>query len=68
MRSIRAPSRYGYAEIVAFAFSVAKSINEDEPRTYNEAVTSKDKDKWLSAMKEEIQVTFGTRILNKVFI
>ena len=40
---------------MAFAFSVTKSINEDEPMSYKEAVTSKDKDKWLSAMKEEIQ-------------
>ena len=54
-RSVRAPSRYDYADIIAFTFSVAESINEDEPMTCYEAITNKDKDKWLSAMKEEIQ-------------
>lgn len=54
-RSIKVPSRYGYADIMAFAFSVAEDIGDEEPRTYRDAVTGKEKEKWLVAMNEEMQ-------------
>ena len=53
-RSIRVPSRYGYADIMAFAFLIAEDISEDEPKTYTKAVTGKNKDKWLIVMNEEM--------------
>ena len=43
-RSVKTPSRYGYADIMAYAFSVAEEMDTDEPKTYRDAVTSKDKE------------------------
>ncbi|TXG68420.1 hypothetical protein EZV62_003355 [Acer yangbiense] len=40
-REHRAPVRYGYADLISFALTVAEDINENEPRNFNEAVRSK---------------------------
>ena len=41
-RHVKAPNRYGYTDLIAFAFSVADKLCTDEPRSYNEAITRKD--------------------------
>ncbi|KAH9754462.1 reverse transcriptase Ty1/copia-type domain-containing protein [Citrus sinensis] len=39
----------------AFALSAAHGIEVDEPKTYTEAVSSKDSKKWIAAMDEEMR-------------
>ena len=39
-RQIRPPKRYSYVDMVAYALSVAESIEIPEPFTYNEAISS----------------------------
>lgn len=53
-RTIKPPVKYGYADLVSYAFSVASEINEDEPLNYKEAINSRCKDLWQQAMQEEI--------------
>ena len=53
-RNCRPPQRYGYSDLVTYALtSAAKTIGE-EPLTYEEAMSSKDANKWLEAMRSEI--------------
>ena len=54
-RNIRQPQKYGHAEFVAYALSVADTIENSEPVTYSEAVASIDSTKWLIAMNEEME-------------
>ena len=44
-RTAQPPSRYGYADFKAFAFSVAEEVDSDEPKSYSEAMKSKEKAK-----------------------
>ena len=53
-RDHRAPVRYGYADLISFALTVAEDINENEPRNFHEAVRSRNKHNWLEAMNEEL--------------
>ncbi|RVW38700.1 Retrovirus-related Pol polyprotein from transposon TNT 1-94 [Vitis vinifera] len=39
---------------VAFALAVAEEIGREEPRSYKEAMESKDSKKWLSSMDDEM--------------
>ncbi|KAK3011590.1 hypothetical protein RJ639_012236 [Escallonia herrerae] len=39
-REIRPPQKYGYADMVAYALSVAESIDVEKPVTYKEAIKS----------------------------
>ena len=67
-RPVKAPSRYGYADIMAYAFSVVEEMETDEPKTYHDAMTRKDKEQWLFAMKEEIQFLYKNqtwRLVNR---
>ncbi|KAL6312488.1 hypothetical protein AAG906_032849 [Vitis piasezkii] len=41
-RHIKPPQRYAYADLVAYALSMAKSIEMEEPQTYHEAITSRE--------------------------
>ena len=42
--------------MVHYAFSCAEQVeNIHEPATYTEAVVSGDREKWISAMQEEMQ-------------
>lgn len=50
MRQIRLPHRY--ADVVLFALTIANEIEVTKPRTYKEAVASKDNGKWGAAMDE----------------
>ena len=54
-RPMKAPIRCGYAVFIAYAFSVAAVLESDDPKSYFEAVTSKERDRWIIAMNEEIQ-------------
>ena len=53
-RQIKIPARFAQADLTAYAFSIAESIDKEEPRTFQEAYASKDKARWLKAMKEEM--------------
>ena len=53
-RQIKTPARFAQADLTAYAFSIAESIDKEEPRTFQEACASKDKAHWLKAMKEEM--------------
>lgn len=53
-RCIKAPSRFGYADMVAFALTAAEEIDGEEPKTYSEAVNSKESHNWLDAMNDEL--------------
>ncbi|KAH9723787.1 CCHC-type domain-containing protein [Citrus sinensis] len=54
-RESKPPKRYAYADLIVFALSAAQGIEVDEPKTYTEAVSSKDSKKWIAAMDEEIR-------------
>ncbi|RVW64151.1 Retrovirus-related Pol polyprotein from transposon TNT 1-94 [Vitis vinifera] len=59
-REIRRPMRYvdcvsaNITNPVAFALAVAEEIGREEPRSYKEAMESKDSKKWLSSMNDEM--------------
>ena len=54
-RTIKAPERYGHADLISFAFIAGKEIEDQgEPQSYEEAISSNDKCKWIEAMKEEM--------------
>lgn len=48
------PRRYGIVDLISYALAAADKVNREEPVKYKEAMSSKDKCKWLAAMKEEI--------------
>ena len=41
-RQIKPSQRYAYADLVAYALSVAESIENEEPQTYHEAITGRE--------------------------
>ena len=41
-REVRPPERFGYTDLIAYAFNVAEELNEDEPKTFSKAVQTKD--------------------------
>jgi hypothetical protein len=49
--TIRPPIRYGFEDMVSYALVIS---NED-PTTFQEAVNSQEKSKWMGAMAEEIE-------------
>lgn len=53
-RVIHPPARFNDSELLVFAFTIAEQITHEEPKTYKEAINSKDKIKWLEAMEEEM--------------
>lgn len=55
-RQILPPKRYVEGDLVAYALTVAQDIESvEEPSTFNEAVNSKDADKWIVAMYDEME-------------
>ena len=54
MRIIRPPKRFGYADLSAHALATSREIDEEEPRSYKEAMQSSYKTEWQQAMNEEI--------------
>ena len=55
MRQIKPPQRYSYVDSVAYAFSVAKNIEKEEPQTYHETITNRESTQWIITMNEEIE-------------
>ena len=56
MRTIKPPQKYGKADLVAYALSVADNIeSSEEPSTYEEAVSCSDSSKWMIDMQEEME-------------
>jgi len=54
-RQIRRPQRYGFADLVACALTVAEDTVVQEYSTFSEAVTSSESAFWVVAMNEEIE-------------
>ena len=54
-RAVRPPKRFAVADLIAYALTAAQEVNEEEPRTYKEAINNRDKLKWKKAMDEEIE-------------
>ena len=55
-RTIKPPQKYGEADLVAHALSIADNIeSNDEPSTYEKAVSCSDSGKWMIGMQEEIE-------------
>ena len=53
-RMIRPPQRFGHADLICYALNTAEEVEHEEPKSYKEAIKSKDKTLWLEAMKEEL--------------
>jgi len=53
-RTITAPRRYGYANLVCFALNAAEDVQDSEPRNFKEAFESKESKYWLKAVNEEM--------------
>ena len=54
-KHIKPLQMYAYANLVACALSMAESIENKEPHTYLEAITSKESTQWIVAMNKEIE-------------
>ena len=55
-RTIKPPHKYGEADLIAYALSVADNIeSSEEPSTYEEAISCSDSGKWMIAMQEEME-------------
>ncbi|KAH9702699.1 hypothetical protein KPL70_010850 [Citrus sinensis] len=54
-RVIKTPKRFAYADLIAYALTAAHELDNDEPKTYREAVSGNDADKWIKAMKDEME-------------
>ena len=52
-REIKAPVRFDEADIIAYALNIAEK-SEEEPKSYQDAINSKNSRDWIYAMKEEI--------------
>lgn len=46
--------RYSFADLISHALSTFLETPENEPETYHEAMKDKDKEKWLQAMRDEM--------------
>ena len=53
-RTIRPPSRFEDADLIAYALASAEDLEEEEPRNYKEAMESKDWRLWNAASDEEM--------------
>ena len=53
-REIIPPARYGDYDLAAFALIAAIEVSQDEPRDYQEAIRSRDKELWNEGMDEEM--------------
>jgi len=54
-RHIRPPKQYAYADMIAYALSVAESIEIHEPSTYNEAISSGEAAERIVVITEEME-------------
>ncbi|KAH9657298.1 Integrase catalytic domain-containing protein [Citrus sinensis] len=54
MRVIRMPKRFGIADLISYALTVAEEVIGEELSSYKQAMNSRDKSNWLSIMKKEM--------------
>lgn len=54
MRAIKLQNRYTFAYLIDYVLTAAHEVNDNEPRTYEEVVNSKDKLQWYKTMDGEI--------------
>lgn len=52
-RAIRLPRIYAEVDLILYARIAAQEINDDELRTYQEAITSQNKLHWQKTIDEE---------------
>ncbi|KAL1556436.1 Retrovirus-related Pol polyprotein from transposon TNT 1-94 [Salvia divinorum] len=56
---VKPPLRYGFEDMMAYALQVANEVEDEpsteEPSTYKEAVSGRERAKWLAAMGEEME-------------
>ena len=53
-RKKKAPERYGYSDIAAYALNTAMEESDFEPLNYHQAMMSDDSIRWKIAMEEEM--------------
>ena len=53
-RPTRPLRRYGYADLIIYALEATHEIDDEEPKTFNEAIQSKSRSEWKEAMDDEI--------------
>ena len=54
-RIIKPPERYDHANMISYALIVGRKIeNQEEPRSYDEAISSKDSSKWIKVVEKEM--------------
>lgn len=61
-RQIRFPARYAHADIISYVASVAIEYDKTKPLNYKEAISHKDKDKWIKVMVEEMDCLVKNKI------
>lgn len=54
-REIRPPQRFGQADMIFIALTVAKYIECQEPASYKEAISTEQRNDWLKAMNKELK-------------
>ena len=52
-REGRPPTRFGYADFIAYALTAAEEIDSTEPTCYQEAIKGRDAHLWIQAIEEE---------------
>ena len=60
-RVIRLPQKYGYEDMVAFALANASGSFNQEPKSYQQAMSCDDKEKWQRAMEDEIESLYKNK-------
>ncbi|KAL1540901.1 hypothetical protein AAHA92_25185 [Salvia divinorum] len=60
-RTTRLPQRFSDYEMAYFALNVAECMEYDEPATYKEAMEGDECEKWLDAMREEMDSLMRNR-------
>lgn len=54
-RQAKIPLRYSHPDWVSYALTIAEEIEYQEPKTYKEAMRSRERAEWIVAMQEEIE-------------
>lgn len=60
-RNAKLPARFSYYDMCFFALCVAEMMVYSEPATYEDSIRGKEMEKWLSAMREEIESLLENR-------
>ena len=53
-RTITAPRRYGYADLVCYALNADEELQESEPRNFKEPFERKESKYWLKVVNKEM--------------